>query len=286
MVRRVLRLIAPSGPVAEDDFHRGVAFLREHFEVRFREDILARNGLFAGSDARRLEELHEALGDVDADAIVAVRGGHGAIPIIDKIDVGLVRRASKPILGFSDVTALHLLWAREGVPSLHSSMVGALGRSASIRRDWLHSVEAFLRERSPAALGGLDVWCDGDATGPLLGGNLRVVTTLAGTTLAPNFDGAILLLEDVGERAYRIDRLLHTLRLHGVFAQVAGVVLGDFHECHGSESVSTESVLRAFFSDSPFPVMAGLPVGHGARNVSVPFGRTACMEAGVLRFDR
>lgn len=270
----MLRLIAPSGIVAEDDFHSGVAFLREHFEVRYRDDILSRQGFLAGSDERRLGEVHEALADEGADAIVAVRGGHGALRIVDDLDLDLVRRAAKPIIGFSDITALHLAWARARVPSLHASMVGALGRATSIRADWLRSVGGLFRQ-TPEALEGLEVWRSGSAAGKLLGGNLRVLASLLGTSYAPRFDGALLLLEDVGERAYRVDRLLTTLRLHRVFEGVAGVILGDFHECHPSEGVSTEEVLRTFFASSPFPVLAGLPVGHGEKNAALVLGRTA-----------
>lgn len=275
----MLRLIAPSGLIAEDDFHSGVAFLEQHFEVRYRDDILARRGFLAGSDERRLTEVHEALADEGADAILAVRGGHGALRIVDKLDMKLVRRASKPIIGFSDVTTFHLAWAGAGVPSLHACMVGALGRDTSIRSEWLHAVEAHFHE-APITLNGLDIWRDGTATGTLHGGNLRVIASLVGTPYMPSFDGAILLLEDVGERAYRIDRLLTALRLHDVFARVAGVVLGDFHECHPSDGVSCEEVLQSFFEASPFPVLAALPVGHGARNTALPLGRMAQIQAG------
>ncbi|MFK8001429.1 MAG: LD-carboxypeptidase [Polyangiales bacterium] len=278
-MRRVLRLIAPSGIVAEDDFHAGVAFLREHFEVRYRDDVLSRNGFLAGSDERRLDEVHEALADEDADAIVAVRGGHGALRIVDELDLGLLRRAAKPIIGFSDITALHLAWARVGAPSLHASMVGALGRNASIRIEWLRSLESLFQE-APTTLNDLDVWTPGDAAGTLLGGNLRVIASLLGTSYVPKFDGALLLLEDVGERAYRVDRLLTTLRLHGVFDGIAGVVLGDFYECHPSEGVSAKEVLQAFFADAPFPVLAGLPVGHGEKNAALVLGRTARIHSG------
>ena len=281
-MRRVLRLIAPSGPFPEDDFRSGVAFLREHFEVRYREDIQTRMGFLAGSDARRLDEVHEALADDEADAIIAIRGGHGASRIVDGLDSELIRRASKPIVGFSDVTALHLAWARAGVASLHASMVGALGRDVSIRHEWLGALDRFLKQEPPTPIRGLDVWRPGEATGRLLGGNLRVLGSLIGTPYVPRFDKALLLLEDVGEHAYRVDRLLTTLRLHGVFERVAAVVLGDFHRCAPSEGQSCDDVLRAFFADAPFPVVAGLPIGHGKRNIAIPLNTCVTLRSGEI----
>ncbi|MFT5353430.1 MAG: muramoyltetrapeptide carboxypeptidase [Polyangiales bacterium] len=283
-MRRVLRLIAPSGPIAEDDFLSGLAFLREHFEVRYRDDILTRQSFLAGSDARRLEEIREALADEEAVAIVAVRGGHGALRIVDKLDLDIVRRASKPIVGFSDVTALHLAWARAGVPSLHASMVGALGRDASIRSEWLSSVDKLVTQQPQSRLTGLDVWRSGSAKGRLLGGNLRVLASLLGTPYVPSFENAVLLLEDVGEHAYRIDRLLTTLRLHGVFDQVSAVVLGEFHQCAPSEAQSCEAVLRDFFADAHFPVLAGLPIGHGSRNIAAQLNVDVEVHGGELRY--
>lgn len=280
----MLRLIAPSGPLAEDELLRGVAFLREHFEVRFREDIIAREGFLAGSDERRLRELHEALGDDQAVALLAVRGGHGALRIIDRLDAALVRRAAKPIIGFSDITAFHLFWARAGVPSLHASMVGALGRDVTLREEWLHAVRALVDHSSPAAIGELDAWRGGEAKGRLVGGNLRVLASLLGTPYAPSLDGAILILEDVGEHAYRIDRLLTTLRLHGVFDRVAAVVLGEFFQCSPSGAQTCEEVLRRFFANAPFPVLGGLPTGHGKRNIPIHLNVAAAIRGHELRY--
>lgn len=274
----MLRVVAPSGPFDAELFAAGLAFLRERYEVRHRPDVLDRDGFLAGSDQRRLDELEEALADPEAVAIVAARGGYGTTRLLPDLCVDRIRDAGKPLVGFSDITALHALWQRAEVSSLHGSMVAALGRSdPETRAEWIAALEG-----DAPPLGGLEEWAAGSAEGPLVGGNLAVLGALVGTPYAPPLEGALLLLEDIGERPYRIDRVLTSMRHAGWLQRVAGVVVGELKDCRaGSDGVTPEAVLRERLGDLGVPVAGALPVGHGVVNTPLWLGRRYRLDAGA-----
>lgn len=269
-------MVAPSGPFDPEDFAAGVAFLRERYEVRHRSDVLDRAGYLAGSDERRLDELNEALADPDAAAIVAARGGYGATRLLSDLSLERVRDAAIPLVGFSDITALHALWARASVPSMHGSMVAALGRSSDeARARWVTALEG-----DGPTLEGLERWVGGVAEGPLLGGNVAVLGSLLGTPHAPPLEGALLLLEDVGERPYRLDRVLTSMAQAGWLDRVAGVVVGELTDCRpGTDGVTAEAVLRERLEGLGVPVVGALPVGHGDRNEALWLGQRHRLDA-------
>ncbi len=279
-----LAVVAPSSPFDVGAFERGVARLRDRYEVRYAEDLLERKGYLAGDDARRLAELARALSDPGVHALVAARGGYGATRLLDGIDIAAIRAANKLLVGFSDVTALHVAWLRAGVRAIHGPMVAALGDASGALLDrWIAAVEGA----TPPELGGLEPIAAGTAEGPLVGGNLAVLAALVGTPYAPPIDGAILFLEDVGERPYRVDRMLTTLRHAGWLARVRGVVLGAFTEsAAGPDGVAIEHVLRERLSGLGIPVAAGVPAGHVDDNLELPLGAPVRLDAdaGTLRF--
>ena len=267
----VLRLVAPSGPFDRRAFERGVAFLEARYDVRYDDRIFDEQGYLAGSDARRLGELRDALNDREADAIVAARGGYGSTRLLDALEPAEVRLAGKRLVGFSDITALHALWARAGIESLHAPMVAWLGSADEVQRaQWVAALEGSypqLSDLTPIS----DV--DAPARGPLVGGNLAVLAALSGTPYAPPLTGTVLFLEEVGEAPYRVDRMLTTLDQAGWLARVAGVLVGELVHCQGKHGVSIEAVIKERLERLDVPVLAGVPSGHGARNRPLPFGR-------------
>lgn len=268
--------MAPSGPFDEVAFDAGVAFLRTRYEVRVDDEVRAKKGYLAGDDARRLAELHRALDEEGTRAIVCARGGFGATRLLDALDVEQVRRAKKLLVGFSDVTALHALWARAELGSMHGPMVAWLGRANEDgRADWVAALEGrTLHAR------GLRAVVRGRAEGVLLGGNLAVLAALVGTPYSPPLEGAVLFLEDVGEAPYRIDRTITQLRQAQWFRGVRAIVLGDFVRCApGDHGVSVEEVLEERLGDLGVPVVAGLCAGHGATNHALPFGARVVVDA-------
>ncbi len=279
-----IRVIAPASPFPAGDFERGVERLRARYRVSFRDDLRARHAYLAGDDARRLAELEEALADPDVDAIVAVRGGYGVTRLLFGLDPTAVRRAEKLLVGFSDLTALHALWARAGLRSIHGPMVAALGRAAPpLVERWIAAVEGA----RPDPIEGLASISKGAAEGPILGGNLALLAALVGTPHAPPLDGAVLFLEDVGEAPYRVDRMLTTLRDAGWLERVAGVVLGRFTGCGPREDGRTvEEVVADRLGNLGVPVASGIEAGHVDDNLELPFGAAVHLDAtrGVLRF--
>lgn len=287
-----LAVVAPSSPFEQEPFAAGLALLRARYEVVCRTDVIARDGFLAGDDARRLTELQDAIDDDSVHAIVAARGGYGATRLIDRLDLSALARRPKLLVGFSDITALHALWARAGVRSVHGAMVASLG-VASLGKQGENAAQELcdvLEGRVPEPSVGLTAWAEGrgrcPVKGVLLGGNLTVLTALIGTPYFPSLAGAVLFLEDVGERPYRVDRMLTTWRQAGVLRDVAGVVLGAFTNCEpGPDGRTVEDVLRMNLSALGVPVASGLRAGHIDDNQPLPFGAPVELDvtAGVGR---
>ncbi|MDF1825578.1 MAG: LD-carboxypeptidase [Verrucomicrobiales bacterium] len=281
-----LAIVAPSGPFDEEAFRLGVGWLRERYEVVYSDNIYSRFGYLAGSDEHRLHDLAEAINDPSIDAILCARGGFGATRLIPHLDVPAIHEANKMIVGFSDVTALHSLWASAGVRSIHAPMVAALSRaSEAIRKDWVSTLEYPERSRQ-WSLSAFNCASPKAVQGTLIGGNLAVLGALNGTPYTPPLDGAILFIEDVGERPYRVDRMLTTLSQSGWFERIGGLVIGAFTEGDpGKDGVSVDDVFRRHFDGAPFPVLTGFSAGHIDENIPLPFGSPARIEGEKLLFN-
>lgn len=252
--------------------------------MTFDDGIFTREGFLAGSDERRLAELRAGLSDPDVNALVAVRGGYGTTRLLDHLSVAEVAASPKLLVGFSDVTALHALWARAGLRSLHGPMVAALGRGEPAWFDrWVAAVEGH----GAPVVTGLTTIVRGTAEGPLLGGNLALLAALSGTPYVPPLDGSVLFLEDVGEAPYRVDRMLTTLRQAGWFERVTAVALGMFSRCNpGAAGTTVQEILRDRLSDLSVPVVEGLRAGHEPENLEIPLGAAVRVDAdqGTLTF--
>lgn len=272
----VVRVVAPSGPIFPEAFAPGAAVWSARYRLIHDPAVLfAAQGFLAGPDETRLRALVEAIRDPGAKAVVLGRGGHGLLRILADLDPALLRDHAKPLIGFSDGTALLAYAARAGVASVHGPVVTQLGRLPAEDQAALF---ALLESPEPQnLLQGLSELRPGVAVGPLLGGNLEVFSRLVGTRFLPDVDGAILLLEEVGERPYRIDRLLTHLQLAGILDRVAGVVVGDLVACEEPAearvaSPSAAAVVAERLGRLAVPVAVGAPVGHGARNRALPYG--------------
>jgi muramoyltetrapeptide carboxypeptidase len=275
-------VVAPSSPFPRDELFRGLAWLRQRYRLRIGPGISSRDAFLAGSDARRAEELAQAMRDPEVKAIVAARGGYGALRIIDALPWEELARRPKWVVGFSDVTVLHAMAWRAGIASVHAPNVTGLGRDATpaVRARWLASLE---RPRASWSWRRLRVLRAGAAEGVLVGGNLSLVHAMAaaGRLVVP--DGAVLALEDVTEAPYSVDRMLTSLRLGGHLARAAGVVFGGFDRCSpGADGRTVEEVLEERTRDLGIPVLAGAPFGHGPRNDAFVLGTTARLEGDSL----
>src|SRR4051812_22585758 len=209
----LVAVVAPASPFDREELFRGLAWLRTRYRLRISAGIFDRDGYLAGNDARRASELADAMRDPDVHAIVCARGGYGAMRIIDALPWEILAARPKWLVGFSDVTALHIALNAHGVASLHAPNVTGLGRSITPaeRLSLIDSLEG----RPPRAWSGLEIIREGSAEGPMTGGNLALVHAMAGAGRFVVPEGAILALEDVTERPYRIDRMLSSLALGG-----------------------------------------------------------------------
>jgi muramoyltetrapeptide carboxypeptidase len=283
-----VRVIAPASPFDPEVFGRGLEVLsgRLGLEPRLRPDVTARRGYLAGDDARRLEEWREAAADPDARAIFCARGGYGTMRILPGIDPAPLLAAPKLLVGFSDLSAIHALLNRAGLATVHGPVVTQLGRAPE---DAVAHLEALLSGTAPRP-GPWDVPAPGAglvasrsiragrASGPLLGGSLALLAHLQGTPFAPRLDGAILFIEDVGEKPYRIDRYLAQLRLSGALDHVAGLAVGQLTGCDDA-GVLAADVVREVALALGVPAIEGLPAGHEDANFALPLGARATLVA-------
>jgi muramoyltetrapeptide carboxypeptidase len=281
----LVRVVAASGPILPEAFAPGETVLSRRYRLRYDPKALfASEGFLAGSDASRAAALVEAVCDPDAKAVFLGRGGHGLLRIVARLAPALLADHPKPVVGFSDGTILLALAARAGVASVHGPVVTQLGRLPDADQAALF---ALLESPEPRTLlDGLVALRPGCAEGPLLGGNLEVFSRLLGTPYLPDLDGAILFLEEVGERPYRIDRLLTHLELAGVWDRVAGVVVGDLVGCEEPAdsrvaSPTAEAVVKERLGRLGVPVALGAAIGHGGRNRALPYGVRVRLDTGA-----
>ena len=282
-----IAVVAPASPPrSPEHLERGIAHLKGlGYRVETGRPEAGPEGYLAAPDDVRLHLLNEALRRPDVKAIFCVRGGYGTLRLLPEIDYAAARRHPKLVIGYSDITALHLaLYAKAGLPGLSGPMVavewGAMN-AASERMFW-----ELMEGATPQPLLGpggesLQPVRAGTAEGTLLGGNLTLLTRLIGTPYLPDLSGALLFLEEVGEAPYRIDGLLAHLKLAGILDRLGGLVLGSFTESApppGRPSLPLDDVLDYYTHDLSCPVARGLVYGHFPVKSTLPIGVRARLE--------
>jgi muramoyltetrapeptide carboxypeptidase len=293
----LIGLVAPASPVLDPRrVDSGVRYLEGlGYRVEVGTHVLDRHGYLAGPDEHRLGDMNRMLSDRRVRAIFAVRGGYGTSRLLPFLDYGAVRRDPKIIVGYSDLTALQLaLWRKTGLVTFSGPMVaGDFGRDPDPVME--EGFWKMLTSRSGRRLVGDPMgwrWRAGRpgvAEGRLLGGNLSLVTTVLGTPFSPDYRGALLILEEVGEAPYRLDRMLTQLRNAGVLRRVVGLVLGQFTGCRpargGTPALTRRQMFDEVLSGLTVPVLEGLAYGHVRSKVTVPVGVRARMDAGQGRIE-
>lgn len=274
-----VRVIAPAGPFDRESFDAGLRLISPHYNATHRPDVFASDKYLAGLDERRLSELVDALCD-DSAAVFSARGGYGVMRLLSRVPWERVK--PKVVVGFSDITALHLALQSRGIVSIHAPVLTQLGRQPD---EVVNRLFELIEQPSPVApIKGSRTLVAGSVEGPLIGGNLSVLTRLLGTPFMPELSGAILLLEDVGERPYRLDRMWTHLELAGVFRKVRGIVLGDFTGCEEKGAAYTSmEVLGALAEKTGLPCAAGFRIGHGDVNLPVPLGVNVRLDSDAAR---
>jgi muramoyltetrapeptide carboxypeptidase len=263
-------------------------------------NLLAKYGYLAGEDKARASDVNAMFADPQVRAIFAVRGGWGCARMLPYLDFGLIRKNPKMLLGFSDITALHLaIAAKGGAITLHGPNGGSRWGKLSVGhlKTIAFDAQAPLLENPVATEdrlvqrnGRIRTLRGGKARGPLLGGNLTIVASLVGTPYMPDFKGAILFLEDVDEAEYRIDRMLTQLTAAGILGQLAGLVFGQCTDCRARNGTSfsgftLSQVLDQHLKPLNIPVYQGAFFGHIADQMILPVGGMAEIDAdaGTIR---
>lgn len=275
-------LVAPAGPLrGQDEVDRAIANVRTlGWEPVVATRALARAGYFAGDDEARAADLNETLRDARIDGVWCLRGGYGAVRLLERIDWGALRGRGKPLIGYSDVTALHAAVARQaGLVSYHAptarTPLSTFSRE-SLERALVRGID------SCGVAAGARSLRSGDAIGRLEGGNLAVFTGLVGTSYLPSLDGALLVLEDVNEPVYRIDRMFAQLRMSGALRGVRGIIFGQCTNCPEESDDGArrlDDVLLELATSLRVPCLAGVPVGHVADQWTLPLGAIAEMDS-------
>ncbi|MCU1257285.1 MAG: muramoyltetrapeptide carboxypeptidase [Bryobacterales bacterium] len=287
-------LITPSSYVSDPDELDFARRFCEFFKLKIKtgKNVGQRYGYLAGTARQRVDDLHAMFADPEVHGVFCVRGGYGSAQMLDKIDYDLIRRNPKIFLGYSDITALHIaIGRRAGLVTFHGPV------STSHLSTWSQeSLQKALFETAPVGpqtnpsdsnplqpRHTMRTVRGGTARGALVGGNLTLLSTTLGTPFEVETSGRILLMEDIGEDIYRIDRMFTQLRLAGKLQAAAGIVVGECKDCPppGHDSAySLGEVIDYQLGDLGIPVLYGLSFGHTADQVTLPLGVLASLDAG------
>jgi len=270
-------IVAPASHFDLEKFNRGIAVLESMgFNTLVPEKLFNKKEYFAGSDLERAEMVNRYFVDTTIKAIMCARGGYGSIRILSLLDYKAIQKNPKIFVGFSDVSALmSTLYLRCRLVTFHGPTITTLGNSDGRTKDSLLSMMTSGDKPKIVIKSGIAIH-PGSASGPVLGGNLNTLCHLLGTKFQPDFKGCILFLEDRGEAAYRIDRMLSQMKLAGCFNSLAGLILGNFIDCGDTDEIIR--IAGDIFKGDEIPIIARLEVGHGKRNLAIPIGLNATVN--------
>jgi muramoyltetrapeptide carboxypeptidase len=276
-------VVAPAGCVEPDALFRGIEVIRsEGFEVEFPSRILESKGYLAGDERNRADDLVNFFRRTDISAIFCARGGFGSAQLLPYLTHLNSCPAPKIFAGYSDITIL-LNWLNKqfGMVTFHAPMVamelaqGLKGRSEEAfwglltgkKSEWQVDIGEVIRP--------------GKAEGEMMGGCLSVLVTTLGTPYEIETNGKLLFVEDVGERPYRVERMLTHLKMAGKLDHLAGLVFGDFTDCEGEGPRNVRQIVGEMFAQAPYPIVMGMPAGHGNEHITLPFGVRMAIDANI-----
>lgn len=289
-------IVAPSGVLKN-----------RNAEIQNAQDLLASWGLhtvlgthmysdsnhFAGTDAERCADFQQAMDDPTISAIWAARGGYGTVRILDKLDYTKYKKKPKWVIGYSDITALHSQLHNEGFESIHAIMAAGITKDLKNMEETVATFkDAIFGKPLTYTLDGSEYNKVGTASGQLVGGNLTLLHTMLGSKTSIDVSGKILFIEEIGEYAYHIDRMLQSLKRAGYFDNCKGVIVGDFSKMRENTTPwgsSVEQLILDALSDYDFPIAFKMPAGHEDDNRAMIFGRNielkVTKEGSIIVFD-
>lgn len=283
-----IALIAPCSPVnpaqirPAADFIRGLGYTPEVYPSCF-----AKRGYLAGDDNLRANDINRAFADPNIKGIIAMRGGYGGARLAKFLDYAIIKANPKIFCGFSDVTVLHaLLNQRCDLVTFHTPMPAvAAMREERFTREGLADILCGNFPRELCSGKPMECLCTGEAEGILMGGNLTVIASTVGTPYELDTHGKILFLEDVGEKAYVIDRALVHLRDGGLLAKCSGILLGTWQDCEPPQDFTWKDLFWEHFAPLHIPVLYNIQCGHSVPSLSIPLGMKIRVESEELRVE-
>ncbi len=286
---KIVSIVAPASPAPLSQKKMIESFFqKEGFGVKFMPHVFDQERYLAGSDEARAQDLNAALTDKTTDFVVALRGGYGSPRILDMLDYKAIKKANKKLFGFSDITALQLALYKK------NKMISYSGFNADCA---VKGVEPLLKETflkavndEPLIVENLSTVKKGVAKGTVIGGTLTMLVSLMGTKYMPSLKKALLVVEEVHESPYRIDRMLNQLRLGGHLDDLAGVILSKCADCtpKDPQDGDVKTVFDSYFNHLGIPVVSAFPYGHIPERIVFPIGKKAILNAteGKLIFEK
>ncbi len=285
-----ITIVAPASPIEMDlaEKEQLITWFAENgFIARFAPHCFDTDRFLAGADDDRAQDVNDAFADPQTDIVVALRGGYGSPRILDKLNYKIIRKNKKPFFGFSDLTALQLALYSQCQMSSYTGFNANFLLKPMGKQMETTLLKALNNE--PLTVTGLEEIVAGTAYAPVIGGTLTLLAGLLGTSYMPDLRDTILVVEEVHEEPYRIDRLLNQLRLSGALSQLSGVVLSSCADCVAKDKAdgTVQEVFADYFGSKKIPVVTNFPYGHIPDHIVFPLGRKARLDAnnGTLTFD-
>lgn len=274
-----IAIVSMASAVQEEPIHKAKAIIAEQgYEVLLGKSILNRHHNFGGTDEERIQDLQNALDDPEVKAIFSSRGGYGMTRILDKLDFSKFQKNPKWIIGFSDITGLHLKIQTLGYQSIHGPMPstfkfdkGSLNRLFRLLNG--EGIELIVKSKDQNRIG--------KAIAPIVGGNLCLLAHSLGSMADISYDGSILFVEDIGEYMYSIDRMFVQLKRAGKLNKVKGVIVGDFSDVKEQSTPfgkSIEEIVLEHVGELDIPIAFGFPMGHDKVNIPFRLGEEVTLE--------
>ncbi|PLT28562.1 S66 peptidase family protein [Peribacillus deserti] len=280
-------IIAPASPPNQQNLQRSLSFLKSlGLDVKFGRHVQNEYGYLAGSDAERLEDLHNMFKDEEVKAIICAGGGYGTARIADSIDYKIIEENPKIFWGYSDITFLHTaIFQKTGMATFHGPMLASdIGKEdaddiskASFAQLFQPVVFTYSEMLSP-----LETMIEGEAAGTIIGGNLSLLASTLGTPFEVDTKDKIVLIEDINEEPRAVDRMLNQLHMAGKLTDAAGFLIGDFNNCipQREKSLTLEEVLDHYIKLAAKPALKGFLIGHCSPHYAIPLGVKASMHTG------
>jgi len=294
----LIGLVTPASSITKVQLEETVHKLTNlGYRVYYQDSVLDEYGYLAGKDTERAAEIMHMFSNKEVDAVLCVRGGYGAIRILDLLDYDLIKQNPKLLLGYSDITALHAaIYKKTGLVSFHSPMGVSDFNSFSINAFIQVVAEAnanykynYKREENTVGNPEFDTYTisSGVAEGELSGGNISVLDSIIGTVYEPDFKDKLVYLEEIEEKTYKVDKMLFHLLAATNLKQASGIVLGVFKDCNVNEEpgISLRQALDDLLKPLNIPIAYGLPFGHINNKITIPFGIKARMNANEATLE-